>query len=328
MSLSSPPTSARIVVAVLLALLGAAPVVAQVDGSEGVAAPDAAVAGTGALTQPRIFFPSVHYFESPIADLREPRMAGALIGTDLFASASARERPIFEFPRGDDPSLDVQGLVGLGTNLPVWRPVATPRGGVLLGFQVGVHARFRLERPSRDMVGSDWVVALPIEVAYNRWSARVRLLHRSAHLGDELAEWTGARRIEYSHEAVDALAAYRIGGAVRVYGGGAYVFRSVTEEERLIAVRGLRDAASIQAGFEAVVRVPAEGRLAPLVAVDWQRAQRTGWDDEVSAAVGVTTRVGVRRFSLLLRYFSGPSTMGEFFLTPESFWGLEFTGDL
>src|SRR5690606_23924267 len=222
----------------------------------------------------------------------EPRMAGALIGTDLLSTASAQERPHFEFPAGDDTSLDVQGLVALGTNLPVWRPVATPRGGVLLGFQVGVHARFRLERPSRDEVGTDWIVALPLELAYRRWSARVRLLHRSAHLGDELAEKTGAERIEYSHEAVDALAAYRFGNA----------------SARWLALRGFRDAASVQAGFEAALPVPADGGLAPLLALDWQRAQRTGWDDEVSAAVGVTTRAGGRAFSLLLRYFNGPST--------------------
>jgi hypothetical protein len=326
--ISRPPMPARLLVAALFALLGAAPLAAQAGAAGGGARRDGAGYGAGAAAQERSFFPAIHYFESPLADLREPRMGGALIGTDLFAAASARERPIFEFPRGDDPSLDVQGLVALGTNIPVWRLVATPHGGMLLGFQVGVHARFRLEQPSRDMVGSDWVVALPFEMAHRHWSARVRLLHRSAHLGDELAEKTGAQRIEYSHEALDALAAYRIGNAVRVYGGGTYVFRSVTEAERLIAVPGFRDEVSLQAGFEAVARAPAEGRLAPLVALDWQRAQRTGWDDEVSAALGVTTYAGGRRFSLLLRYFNGPSTMGEFFLTPESFWGLEFTGDL
>jgi len=324
----SHPMSARLLGAALLALLVATPLAAQAGGTKGAAGHDGAGNGAEAAAQQRSFFPGVHYFESPVADLREPRMAGALIGTDLFETASAQERPIFDFPAGDDPSLDVQGLVALGTNIPVWRPVATARGGVLLGFQVGVHARFRLERPSRDEVGSDWIVALPLEIAHGRWSGRVRLLHRSAHLGDELAEKTGARRIEYSHEALDGLAAYHIGDAVRVYGGGTYVFRSVTESEDQIAVRGFRDAASLQAGFEAAVPISADGRFAPLVAVDWQRAQRTGWDDEVSAAVGVTTRAGGRRFSLLLRYYNGPSTMGEFFLTPESFWGLEFTGDL
>jgi len=324
----SHPTPARLLAAALFTLLGAVPLAAQTGGIKGGAEHRAAGDFSAAAAQERSFFPGVHYFESPVADLREPRMAGALIGTDLLSTASAQERPHFEFPAGDDTSLDVQGLVALGTNLPVWRPVATSRGGVLLGFQVGVHARFRLERPSRDEVGTDWIVALPLELAYRRWSARVRLLHRSAHLGDELAEKTGAERIEYSHEAVDALAAYRFGNAVRVYGGGTYVFRSVTESERRLALRGFRDAASVQAGLEAALPLPGDGGLAPLVAVDWQRAQRTGWDDEVSAAVGVTTRAGGRAFSLLLRYFNGPSTMGEFFLTPESFWGLEFTGDL
>src|SRR5690606_33724335 len=141
------PTPARILAAALPWLLAAAPLAAQPGGPGGAAEERAAAGGVEAAAQERSFFPGVHYFESPVADLREPRMAGALIGTDLLSTASAQERPHFEFPAGDDTSLDVQGLVALGTNLPVWRPVATSRGGVLLGFQVGVHARFRLERP-------------------------------------------------------------------------------------------------------------------------------------------------------------------------------------
>lgn len=324
---STHPTMARILAAALFPLLVASPLAAQAGAPDGAAEKHAAAGAAGTAAQERRLFPGLHYFDSPVADLREPRMAGALIGTDLLATPSAQERAVFDFPAGDDPSFDVQGVVSLGTNLPVLRPVATPDGGVLLGFQVGVNARFRLERPSRDKVGTDWMVALPLEVAYHRWSARFRLLHRSAHLGDELAEETGAQRIEYSHEAVDGLAAYRIGNAVRVYGGGTYIFRSVTQLELQFS-GALRDELSVQAGFEAALGTMAEGRFAPIVALDWQRAQRTDWDDEVSAAIGMTTRAGGRTFSLLLRHFNGPSTMGEFFLTPESFWGLEFTGDL
>ena len=282
---------------------------------------------TAAPREPRLF-PGAHYFPSPVADLREPRMAGALIGTDLFEAPSGRERPRFSFPSHDDPSPDVQGVVVLGTNLPVWRPIGTSSGGLQFGFQVGVNARFRIERPSRDKVGTDWIVALPLEAAYGRWSGRLRLLHRSSHLGDELAETTGAERIEYSHEAVDALVAFRLAPDTRVYAGGTYVLRSITTYEPWLSERGVRDVASIQAGIEAEWPGLSSARAAPLLALDWQRAQRTEWDDELSAAAGVRLKAGGREFRLLLRFFDGPSTLGEFFLTPESFWGLELTADI
>jgi hypothetical protein len=277
--------------------------------------------------EPR-FFPDAHYFPSPIADLREPRMAGAVIGTDLFEAPSGRERPRFSFPSHDDPSRDVQGVVVLGTNLPVWRPIGTSSGGLQIGFQVGVNARFRIERPSRDQVGTDWIVALPLEAAHGRWSGRLRLLHRSSHLGDELAETTGAERIEYSHEAVDALVAFNLAPDTRVYAGGTYVLRSITTYEPWLIERGVRDAASVQAGIEAEWPGLAAARVVPLFALDWQRAQRTGWDDEISAAGGIRLKAGGREFRLLLRRYDGPSTLGEFFLTPESFWGLELTADI
>jgi len=315
----------RVLAAALLLSPGIA--AAQPGGQRGDAGTQARGEAAAAAREPRLF-PAAHYFPSPLADLREPRMAGALIGTDLFEAASGRERPHFSFPPYDDPSPDLQGVVVLGTNLPVWRPIITTDGGVLVGFQVGVHARFRIERPSRDKVGTDWIVALPLEAAHGRWSGRLRLLHRSSHLGDELAGETGAQRIEYSHEAVDALVAYGPAPGTRVYVGGTYIFRSVTAYERWLAERGVRDAAALQAGIEAEWPGLAAAPAAPLVALDWQRAQRTEWDDELSVAAGVRLNAGGREFRLLLRFFDGPSTLGEFFLTPESFWGLELTGDL
>ena len=40
-------------------------------------------------------------------------------------------------------------------------------------MQAGVFARFRIELPSRDDLGQDWVVAMPIEAAWNDWSGRI-----------------------------------------------------------------------------------------------------------------------------------------------------------
>jgi len=280
--------------------------------------------GAAARASGAAWFPPSGYFSSPLADLREPRLGAGLIVTDVFAAPGA-ERPRFQLAGPADASPDVQGVVGLGALVRVWRPVARPEGGVVVGFQAGVHSRFRLEQPSRDNVGTDWMAALPVEAAWGRLSGRLRLVHRSAHLGDELQQGSGARRIEYSHEAVDALLAWRPGRALRVYAGGAFIFRSLTELLPALAARG--DDAAVQAGLEAAWPADARGRLMLLAAADWQRAERTGWNDELSAAAGLGAALGGRTFRLLLRHYRGPSTMGEFFLTRESFWGLELTAE-
>src|SRR5690606_26088853 len=178
-------------------------------------------------------FPRAHFFQAPVADPREPQNGAGLIVTDLFDS-QAQERPPFSFPPWQDVVPDVQGAVAFSANVPVWgRGWPDGTGGVVVSFQAGVQARFRIERPSRDMLGSDWMVAIPVEIAGPRASARIRLLHRSAHLGDELAATTGAMRIEYSHEALDALIAIPMAGG-RVYGGGALIIRSITETEDVL----------------------------------------------------------------------------------------------
>lgn len=273
------------------------------------------------------WFPRTHYFLEPLADPREPQTSAGLIVTNLFDS-EARERPPFSFPPRQDVVSEVQGAVGFAANVPVWgRGSPDGRGGLVIGLQAGVQARFRIEQPSRDKLGSDWTVAIPLEVGWQRASARVRLIHRSAHLGDELVASTGARRIEYSHEAVDALLGVPVAGG-RAYAGGALIFRSNTEAEPALRSRQRRDNASIQAGYDGAWYPWAGGNLGPVAGFDWQRAQRTAWRDELGIVAGLGGRVAGYAFRLVARYYQGPSPLGQFFLTPERYWGLEFLADL
>ena len=66
--------------------------------------------------------------------------------------------------------------------------------------------------------------------------------------------------------------------------------------------------------------------------VDLQAAQRTDWQSAFSALGGVAFRrenmTNARELRLSLRYFSGPSPMGEFFLTKERFLHFELMGRL
>ncbi|MFW6080030.1 MAG: DUF1207 domain-containing protein, partial [Gemmatimonadota bacterium] len=254
------------------------------------------------------WFPDGGPFAPPLADPLEPRFGVGLIRTDLLVSAAGADVPPYlpAVPEGGE--VDVQGVANIGGTLRLWRTAGPDRdaagaagagevggdgadggdgglaggaggvgGGVAVGVQAGVFARFRMEEPSRHAVATDWVVALPVEAALGAVSGRVRLLHRSAHLGDELIEANGARRIEFGHEAVELLVAYRHRGLARLYGGGAWIFRSNTDDTRALRRRGRADRAVLRAGFEAAAHPWAGGRVGGVAAVDWKAAERTGW---------------------------------------------------
>lgn len=269
--------------------------------------------------------PQVRYFEGPFADPIEPRFSIGLIVTDVL-SRRGRERDAFVLPDAEDARTDWQASAALGGTIPLWRPLNRPEGGIVVAGQAGVFGRFRIELPSRDDLGQDWIVAMPIEMAWNNWSGRFRISHRSSHLGDEFVQASGATRIEFGGEAVDALAAYSVSRIGRFYAGGAWIFRSYTDHLPVLREDGVRDRFVLQLGGDG--RWDIGPRHVNLIAgIDWQSAERTRWKGALGVAGGLEVRYGRRALGLVLRYFEGVSSMGEFFLTPEEFWSLELTAD-
>ncbi|MEN8375548.1 MAG: DUF1207 domain-containing protein [Gemmatimonadota bacterium] len=277
------------------------------------------------------WFPEHRAFPGPVADPLEPRIAGGLVVSDLFEvrAAAPAERPPFRVDAdepADDLESDLQATVALGGTMPLWGTRTSWNGNIIIAPQLAVFARFRIEPASRDVVGTDWIAALPLEVRFNdRVEARLRVLHRSAHLGDELLQSAGALRLEFSHEAVDALVGVRPIPGLRVYGGGALVIRSQTFRW---ADRGdglFQGVVDFDDDFWAQGGVEAEGGGAWgwHVAADWQAAQRSDWKEQISAIAGVTARFHGRHARLHLRYQTGVSPLGEFFLTDERVVGVE-----
>ncbi|MGH7127424.1 MAG: DUF1207 domain-containing protein [Planctomycetaceae bacterium] len=270
---------------------------------------------------PYLILPPFRYFESPFADPIEPRMSIGLLTTDVLASQGG-ERDPFLLPDPDDADFDVQAAAAVGGTVPLLRLSHGPHGGVIFSGQAGVFARFRIEYPSRDDLGQDWIVAGAFEMKHDNASGRVRISHRSSHLGDEFVQVTDAERIEFGGEALDALAAYTFPGIVRVYGGGSWIFRSYTEEQVLALVRiGRKDRFLVQLGADGEWRP--WGNLGFTGGLDWQTAERTGWKNALALAGGLSVDANGRSLSLVARWFDGVSSLGEFFLTPETFWSLE-----
>ena len=267
------------------------------------------------------WLPARGYFAAPRASVREPALALRTLWSPLFRSRSApAERPPFDVPGEGELDRELQGEAALGASVRLWSPVRWPGGGLSVGVQAGVFGRFRLEISSNDLVASDWVVGFPVEAARGPWSARLRLVHRSAHLGDELLEG-GAQRVDFTSEALEALAAYRA-GAVRLYGGGGVVTRSSLENEARLGAR-FSDDALLRIGADFEWLPWRDGRLGLEGGLDWQSADRTGWRGRVSAVLGLRARAGERAAELRGVFHDGPSPLGQFFLTDERYWGIE-----
>ena len=267
------------------------------------------------------WFPEAAYFSRPTASVREPTFAlGAVWSTVFRERIDPAERTPFDLEGGNGLETDLQGEAALGGNVRIWQPMQWADGGLTLGIQAGVFGRFRLEVSSNDLVASDWIVALPAEIGRGPWSGRLRLLHWSAHVGDELIE-AGVERVDFTTEALEALVAYR-SGDFRLYGGGSLVVRSSLENEVQLGP-GFSDNVLIRFGADARVRPWARDDITVDGGVDWHSSDRTRWDGQLSVRLGLAVRDGTHQARLSGIYHQGPSPMGQFFLTNERYWGIE-----
>lgn len=238
-----------------------------------------------------------------LADAREPRMAIGFLKSDLFADELiARQQPAL-----GDVASDTHGVVELGVDFPLLRVQ-----DVTVSLQGGVISRFRLETSDNDAMSSDYIVALPLGFVRGRSEARVRLIHRSAHLGDELVQNAGVRRLEYDHEEIDALVARRF-GPVRLYAGGSLTLASSFTDDKH----------ALQLGADGEWPLP--GRLAAVGGIDWQKHSIAQGPSRLAGVLGVRAHGPAGQASLEARMSTGASELGEFFLEKESYWGMAFT---
>lgn len=286
------------------------------------------VAGSGSAAAqapgptPR-FLPGVRWFDGPVADPAEPRLGVGLVSTNVLATQGPERLPFSRPSAGTE----MQASAAIGGTVPLFRLLDWPGGGLVVSAQAGVFARFRISRPSRDDLGQDWIAALPVEARWRDVAARVRLTHRSSHLGDEFAEQSGADRIEVGGEAVEALFAWYAADALRLYGGGGRVFHSNTDNTDVLQRERRLDRYTVQAGADLVWTPWRDEDWSVIGGIDYQSAERTGWAGAIAAAGGVRVRSGTRNVRLIARYLDGNSPLGQFFLTPERFWSLEFAID-
>lgn len=290
-------------------------------------AQDTAVAPVQVATaQARQLLPVTRWLRTPVADPFAQRISVALQSTNLLATQGP-ERPAFVLEKPDAAAREVVAAIGLGVVFPLLQLSEFEGGGVMLVADARVFARFRIEYQSRDDMGQDWFVGGGIEARDGLWSGRAAIIHRSSHIGDEFSESTGAERIEFGSEQLDLLTAYDLPAGGRVYAGGSWIFRSYLGWDANLRALGVRDRALVQVGADREWRPWSDPRLAAWAGIDVQAAERTEWDVGYSLAAGIGIGKG-RSLRVMFRFYDGPSTMGEFFLTPERYYALELTAEI
>ncbi|CAN5694001.1 hypothetical protein BH23GEM10_BH23GEM10_14210 [soil metagenome] len=293
------------------------------------------VVGTDVHAQPaRVgeLLPARSLVRTPLADPHGSRIGTAVLVTNLLATQGPEREP-FTLPDPEDSAVDVVAAVTLGVVLPLITLAEWESGAAVLVTEGKVFSRFRLEYEGRDDMGQDWMIGGGVEARDGRVSGRALFMHTSSHIGDEFALEAGAQRIEFGSEQLALFAAYDLSGASRVYGGLGWIFRSYLDWDDRLADLGVEDRATVQLGADGEWR-PTDGGPARVYAgLDVQAAERTEWDAgwSLAAGIGIDTgssgRIG-RVLRIMLTVYDGPSTMGEFFLTQERYYGLEVNATL
>ncbi|MGQ0814125.1 MAG: DUF1207 domain-containing protein [Gemmatimonadota bacterium] len=248
-----------------------------------------------------------------IADGREPRVAIGFVSSTLFADELVARAGQGLGP-GEEPESDVHGVVQLGTNFPLLRIRSA-----VVSLQGGLISRFRLEAQDNDALSSDFMIALPVSYSGGAWQARMRLIHRSSHLGDELVQNTTIRRLEYDHEEIDGLIA-RFIGPLRVYGGGTLTLASSfgSDEWGIQFGTDLRRAV----GWGPGVGGSTSG-WGYTAGIDWQRHSIANGHSRFSAVAGIGRWGPAGQIRLDSVFQTGASPIGEFFPERERYWGLQ-----
>ena len=255
-------------------------------------------AGTIGFPQDQIFCPL-------LADPKEPRSFVSLLrGT---------------FRSLDDPSGTGTTIasVGIGDSFGLIRWNGPDGGdGLQLDLVGSIFAQFDLGTESNDLINADYIIGLPLTFRAKGFSIRTKVYHQSSHLGDEyLLRSEDIERENLSFESFEFTASQEV-SALRVYGGGEWVFR---HQPQALATKLFHTGAEL--------RTPRAG--AQLVAgIDVKMSDLHDWSPATSGRIGVqfrrTSPEGhpTRLVTLMVETYKGPSPYGQFFQDDISYVGV------
>lgn len=201
-------------------------------------------------------------------------------------------------------------LLQAGGRFPVLGGERGLAGGVLwrLSIEAGLDGVFDIDR-SYDAIGWDGNYGLVASAGLGRGAAKLGILHTSSHVGDEYAERTGRRRLDYTRQEVLAALSWPLPRGLRLYGEAGWGSDLRSE--------AVQDPWRGQAGVEWQSGVRWRDRFGLYGALDLQAMEERDWELEVSLQIGVIAMSGDRRWRVGVEYLDGRPPLGEFYQARE-----------
>lgn len=243
-------------------------------------------------------FPAVDLYRPYVADLFRPRF-----GLQFHAADS-----------GIADSGDTRFDLRLGGRFGLLRfhPEGRPDRGLQLEIIAGYDAQFDVDN-SYNNIGWDGNYGLALTtVRGSALAVKLAVFHTSSHVGDEYAERTGRRRIEYTREEVTAGLSWTPARRWRFYAEAGWGYNLRNEE--------LMEPGRAQIGAE-LERPESlwKWRLGWYAAVDLSAAEERDWQLDVSFQAGLLALSGSRRWRAGVAYYDGRVPLGEFVFDDESY---------
>ena len=272
-----------------------APVAAAAQSAKQSTEQPVATVDTRSTLLPTGLLPSGHLFNPLLAD---PRWAHFSAAYRHFTNDNFDGRSI--------------ASVSFGETIPIYRGnFGRLAAQWEAGLQGGVFSDFNLSAPSSDLVNSDFIGSIYASMRAKQFSEFGRIYHQSSHLGDEflLRRANSAfDRINLSYEGMDLRLSYEFPYGVRLYGGGGGLIHKEPSSLKVWMT---------QYGVE--FRSPwcmDFWSMRPIAAADFKNYQENNWHTDVSARAGVefgNLQALGRKLQLLIEYFNGNSSSGQFF---------------
>jgi hypothetical protein len=183
-----------------------------------------------------------------------------------------------------------------------------------VAIAAGVFSEFNMQVSTTDLLNTDYLIGLPVTYRRGRFATRLRVFHQSSHMGDEYLVHNHAQRVDLTFQAVELLVANEA-SRWRVYGGGGYVFAHSPADLKPGVLHGgleyRQPRSMLRLGRFATGRLVAGLDAKATQDHQWQ----VGWSVVTGLELGdplVALGTG-RRWSVLLKAYTGPAPYGEFY---------------
>ncbi len=179
----------------------------------------------------------------------------------------------------------------------------------------------KLSTPDFPVQSTDYTIAFALAARRDNFSARLKWMHISSHLGDDFnaiedvsesieVVYAGGfgflRAKKFSREFIELQGSVVMSG-LRVYGGPVWAYHIVAGRDDPV----VSDAWTMQAGLE--LRKQGSQFLRPFLAADFKARQEFSWDVDYNFQAGVALgKHRERQMRIAVEFFGGHSPQGQF----------------